>query len=135
MLNCMATCRCMDKKPYDNILEEPVLRELIDNTTLRNVRGNGIVESIIKSARPVCTEIERNDVGSAEVSDSSSTVTSLLMKNVPTNFRRLASRTFLVDPAGSGRLSAPLSGNWHRIIGLIQRNSVVQKRTTLSQAT
>lgn len=132
MLNCMVTCRCMDKKPYDNILEEPTISKLVN--TLHNLRRNGIVESTIKSVRPVCTEIERTNVGSAEISDSGSTVASLLKRNVPANLRRPASFAFLVEPADVGKVNAPLSGNWHRIIGLIQRNSVVQERTTLSQA-
>lgn len=43
--------------------------------------------------------------------------------------------TFLVEPsAGLGKAFAPLSGNWHRTTGLTQRNSVMQERTTLSQA-
>lgn len=111
MLDCMATCRCMDKKPYDNILEDSVVRELVGNTPLCNERGHGIMESIFKSVRPVCRQIEGIDVGSAEISDSNNTVTSLLMKNVPTNLKPLVSRTFLVEPASSGRSSAPLSGN------------------------
>ncbi len=132
MLNCMATCRSMDKKPYGNILEEPVISELMNTTSFE--RRNGSMESIIESVRPVCNKFESTDVGSAEISGSGTTVTSILMKNVPNGLKPLISRTFLVEPAGSGRSYAPLSGNWHRIIGLIQRNSVVQERTTLSQA-
>lgn len=120
MLNCMATCRCMDKKPYGNILEEPTISKLVDKAAFRNVRGNGIVESIIKSVRPVCTEIERTNVGSAEICDSGSTVASLLKKDVPANLSRPASLAFLVEPAGLGRPTAPLPGNRHRITGLIQ---------------
>ena len=94
MLDCMATCRCMDKKPYGNISEEPTISQLVNKATFHNVRRNGIVESTIKSVSPICTEIERTNVGSAEISDSGSTVTSLLMKNVPTSLKHLAGRTF-----------------------------------------
>ncbi|MCM1192691.1 MAG: hypothetical protein NC389_09720 [Acetatifactor muris] len=120
MLDCMATCRCMDKKPYGNTSEEPTISKLVDKATFNNIRGNGIVESIIKSVRPVCTEIEGIDVGSAVISDSGSTIASLLKKNVPANLNRPASCAFLVEPAGVGELTAPLPGNWHRITGLIQ---------------
>lgn len=47
MLNCMATCRSMDKKPYDNIMEEPTFSAL-NNPVSEVLAGGDTIESIIQ---------------------------------------------------------------------------------------
>ena len=39
MLNCIVICRCLDKKPGDNIMEASSISKLLDKTTQRNRGG------------------------------------------------------------------------------------------------
>jgi hypothetical protein len=48
MLNCMATCRSTDKKPCDNILEEPTFTQLVNKSFSDILGGNSITNTLVK---------------------------------------------------------------------------------------
>ena len=43
MLNCIVICRCMDKKPYGNIMENFTANKLFKKAVLSNFRGGGVM--------------------------------------------------------------------------------------------
>lgn len=132
MLNCTAMCRSMDKKPCDNILDNPAFSKLVDKVT-SDQEGGVVMNALSKSNSPMNKFFERS-VGAVDRSmHEAATVRALSSYERPCTKPRAIS-TLIVDSVGLGNYSAPLPGNRHRITGLIQRKSVLQERTTLSQA-
>ena len=66
MLNCIAICRCMDKKPYGNTLNNPAFSKLIDKVS-SDQEGGVIMKTFDKSNSPMNKFLERS-VGSVDQS-------------------------------------------------------------------
>lgn len=125
MLDCMVTCRCMDKKPYDNILKDLSITKLSPKEIVKEaLRGGGNMKPEVLFNRPAGTSISIKNAGSIVDSGFDATVTPISSRlPVPEVNSTVVSAIMAVRKQGN--FFAPLPGNWHRIIGLIQRNSVV----------
>lgn len=124
MLNCIVICRSMDKKPCDNIMNSPTFSKLIDKISL-DQEGGVSMKTLDKSNSPMNKFFDRS-VGSVDQAICEGS-TGASVSNISRRCTKpRAISTLIVDSAGLGNYFAPLLGNQHRIIGLIQRNSVVQ---------
>lgn len=125
MLDCTAMCRCMDKKPCGNIMESSAVFKLLSKAAPRTVRGgmsmnhNSTMEIVGEAVKRPYGIVGTKNLAASSLKDSS-VVT--------------GTSAAIAAPDFMGKPFAPLPGNRHRITGLVQRNSVVQERTTLSQA-
>lgn len=54
MLNCIAICRCMDKKPYGNIMAELTTNKLFKKAVLSSFRGGGVMNQNTASFSSAC---------------------------------------------------------------------------------
>lgn len=134
MLDCIAICRCMDKKPYDNTTNDFSLTTLATKGLASDVlRGGLIMKSDAQLNRPANTFTGMKNAGSIESSGFTATSSISDRMSEVENASPAFSAVMAVGRK-KGKRFAPLPGNRHRTTGLIQRNSVVQERTTLSQA-
>lgn len=120
MLDCMATYRCMDKKPYDNILKDLSITRFLPNGIIADALKGGVnMKSEVLINRPASEFIGIKNAGSIEDSGFASTATLTANDTVASNVN-LSSVSAIMAVRKKGKHFAPLPGNWHRIIGLIQ---------------
>ncbi|MCM1192689.1 MAG: hypothetical protein NC389_09700 [Acetatifactor muris] len=83
MLDCIATCRCMDKKPYGNTLKDFTIKKLLPNGIVAEaLRGGDIMKSETLFNRPADTYISDKNAGSVEDSGFDATVTPVSSKSL-----------------------------------------------------
>lgn len=125
MLNCTAMCRGMDKKPCGNIMNNFALTTLAIKGLASDVlRGGLLMKSDALLNRPADAFIGTKNAGSIEKSGFAAT-SSISDRLSETEKDSPAFSAIMTVGRKKGKHFAPLPGNRHRIIGLIQRNSVV----------
>jgi len=143
MLNCVATCRGTDKKPCDNILEEPTITQHVNKSFSDILGGNSITDKLVKQhdtfnsiggAATLSSRFADAAIGCSALASIGSPIAKFAGSAAAKVAGTHVTSAFMVEPIGKGEFFAPLSGNWHRKTGLTQRKSVFAERTTLSQA-
>lgn len=111
MLDCMATYRGTDKKPYGNTMKEPTVSNLVDRApkggNARNILISPTIKSTLNEARK---HYDSSAVKSAVRMRNSSTVKAALNLVHSAPALRVGS-AFTVEPICLGKHFAPLSGN------------------------
>lgn len=74
MLNCMATCRCMDKKPCGNTLKTPAFKKLVDGITFDSIEGGAVMKSSQRFSGSVINHEACTGIVKSEVESSASTL-------------------------------------------------------------
>ncbi len=86
MLNYMATCRCADKKPHDNIMKEPTITQLV-NPELTTISGGDSIINAIFDRKTRCL----------------SSLGSSIARSAGTK----AISAYIAEPAGKGKVLCP----------------------------
>lgn len=110
----------MDKKPYDNILKDLSITKFLPNGIATDALGGGVLmksKTLLNGSAN--TLLEDKDVKSVVDSGFASTATLVTNDTVASNVN-LSSVSAIMAVRKKGKHFAPLPGNWHRIIGLIQ---------------
>lgn len=108
MLNCIVICRCMDKKPYGNIMDDAFYDNFSCKSVFDDLKGGGIMKSVSKHISPISTIIGNH--GMDAVLDSDYNCISTISRSISAASIPKIS-TFWTEPDEPGKFLAPLSGN------------------------
>lgn len=117
MLTYMATCRCTDKKPCDNIPEEPTISKLANNA-IPNIFGGGITENALnelvggtQAFKEASSFLNSPAVKAARRMDTVASAATKATRIAATNNTvSRVSAAFMVEPLGSGKALCPFAG-------------------------
>lgn len=109
MLNCMATYRCADKKPHDNITEEPTIHRISSPASaIADTRGGELIRTLIKKSAGQSVDcFATTVVGVNETGDGSSTIAGIAGARINDFAGANICAKFLVEPAGEGKVLCP----------------------------
>ena len=106
MLNCIVICRCMDKKPYGNILTSPTVRKLMDIATRNSFRGG-----LSMKQNPILENSISTITGGAATRPHSVLCNRSQVAAISNEFSVVGTSAVMTASAELGKSYAPLSGN------------------------